>query len=1120
MRALVSLTFAFVFGVAPVASAQSLSVNGSSTLTVRSADDFATTQIGDPWDFHEATDHVYMYSNGWQGVPAVSGGLLRGVVSGLPTVQMLFEGVNGAYNKVGKNGFVYPIDSGRYNRLVLRMKRPFVSADTMQVLVFHDSCRVGCAISGKMVATNGYFPDLGDPYVNRSPIAEQTRADRFHLFVIDLDRETVWSYGKWNLTGTVRGLAVRLGGDVTQPHLLNGQTVELDWMRLVPRGERTVTLSWSGFGGAVTLTATHAQTGDTIQIYPDVADQTTFADNRSFTWDYGFLPPGTWTVTARRSSTTRSATLVVDAAPVLHVVEPDASGGRDFSRTVVGDEWDMTNREDVYRHGAAWNVSNLEFGGAGLTGQSLNGDPAISVVDDIPRAPGTELVVDADAWHRLTFTIELDRKDLLGHEALGHWGSVARIVWRRAFNKYAPMTASQDIFVIDGGPHTFSFDLHAMTKAGGATCNDCDIENEDPNGGVDPWQGSMGVLRVDPHESDLQSRWFRLADVKLASDDEPNGNGFFTVTWRSFDATYRYGTFGPAQGSVSLYYDTDTNPANGMTLIASNVPASNERYSWNVAGVPTGRYWIYARITDSAGNTQARYSTGPVGLRQVYQPATDSNGNGLPNWWETKYGIGSPGGDADGDGVTNLEEYQLATDPRIPNTWVLPEGATGFFNERLALANPTDGPATVRVRYLRVPDSSGAVPPPIDRTYEILPFGRTTVDVNAVAGLADTAVSAVVTALTGAVIVERTMLWGDGWYGGHTGKGIQSPQTTWYLAEGATGDFDTYVLFANSNLTPASVTVEFLLQSATPEPPIVKTYTVPAQSRMTVFTNLVCETPAPGGGCAGRSLDLRSFSTVVRSNVPISVERAMYMSRHGRWFDVGHGAAGIATPSRHWFVAEGATGPLFDTYLLLGNPGEVPTQVDVRFLTPNEVITTSRTIQPKSRDTIWVNGEDGQGRLLSTDVSASISADQPIIVERAMYWPQGFGNWYEAHASAGISTTGTVWALAEGEHGGSRAFSTYILVANPSSSAARVRLTALRAGGRPPIVVELPDAVPANRRRTYHGSIFPGLESGEKFGVLVESIDEVPIVVERAMYWNTPTTFWGGGTNETAVKIR
>jgi hypothetical protein len=38
--------------------------------------------------------------------------------------------------------------------------------------------------------------------------------------------------------------------------------------------------------------------------------------------------------------------------------------------------------------------------------------------------------------------------------------------------------------------------------------------------------------------------------------------------------------------------------------------------------------------------------------------------------------------------------------------------------------------------------------------------------------------------------------------------------------------------------------------------------------------------------------------------------------------------------------------------------------------------------------------------------------------------------------------------------------------------------------------------------------------------VLIESQNGVPIVVERAMYWDANGVHWSGGTNETGVKIR
>ncbi len=51
----------------------------------------------------------------------------------------------------------------------------------------------------------------------------------------------------------------------------------------------------------------------------------------------------------------------------------------------------------------------------------------------------------------------------------------------------------------------------------------------------------------------------------------------------------------------------------------------------------------------------------------------DIDGDGLPNWWEEEHFAGSPTGgvaenDDDSDGLTNLEEYQLGTNPTIAQT--------------------------------------------------------------------------------------------------------------------------------------------------------------------------------------------------------------------------------------------------------------------------------------------------------------------------------------------------------------------------------------------------------------------------------------------------------------------
>jgi hypothetical protein len=190
----------------------------------------------------------------------------------------------------------------------------------------------------------------------------------------------------------------------------------------------------------------------------------------------------------------------------------------------------------------------------------------------------------------------------------------------------------------------------------------------------------------------------------------------------------------------------------------------------------------------------------------------------------------------------------------------------------------------------------------------------------------------------------------------------------------------------------------------------------------------------------------------------------------------------------------------------------------VRYLLPSGATApVAWKLPPNSRTTLEVKAQPG---LAATEVSVEINADKDIVVERAMYWPAG--NWIESHASAGITETGTLLALAEGEVGGSRGFESYILIANPSGQAASVTLTFLREGGRAPITSE-PFTVGAGTRvsRSVGEFVGPGkLASGEKIGILITSVNGVPVVAERAMYWNGGGVFWGGGTNETAFTLK
>src|SRR5512139_3433539 len=267
---------------------------------------------------------------------------------------------------------------------------------------------------------------------------------------------------------------------------------------------------------------------------------------------------------------------------------------------------------------------------------------------------------------------------------------------------------------------------------------------------------------------------------------------------------------------------------------------------------------------------------------------------------------------------------------------------------------------------------------------------------------------------------------------------------------------------------------------------------------------------------------------------PIIVERAMYLTDGwGHQFGAGHESAGVTAPSTHWFLAEGATvsafastGSFFDMYVLIANPNAAAATVTMTYLLPDGT-TVEKTlgVAGNSRQTVYVNGADA--RLADTPVSTVVTSTQPVIVERAMWWPgPTWATWYEAHNSPGTTETGTLWALAEGESGGTRGVETYILMANTSAYAGQVKVTLLFEDGTPATSEATFDLLANSRRTIYPPLDFAGaVPAGahRRYGVLIESVGTTlaQIVVERAMYSNDDTgVVWAAGTNAVATRLK
>ncbi|HKQ40306.1 MAG TPA: FG-GAP-like repeat-containing protein [Verrucomicrobiae bacterium] len=76
----------------------------------------------------------------------------------------------------------------------------------------------------------------------------------------------------------------------------------------------------------------------------------------------------------------------------------------------------------------------------------------------------------------------------------------------------------------------------------------------------------------------------------------------------------------------------------------------------NMQAIATNQFVYTIAVTNVAGNAL-------ISSNAVITVLEDADGDGLPDEWETVYGLTAPNEDADGDGLCNLAEYRAGTNP-------------------------------------------------------------------------------------------------------------------------------------------------------------------------------------------------------------------------------------------------------------------------------------------------------------------------------------------------------------------------------------------------------------------------------------------------------------------------
>ena len=417
-----------------------------------------------------------------------------------------------------------------------------------------------------------------------------------------------------------------------------------------------------------------------------------------------------------------------------------------------------------------------------------------------------------------------------------------------------------------------------------------------------------------------------------------------------------------------------------------------------------------------------------------------------------------------------------------PTLFYFAEGYTGTgFEEWLCLANPGDAETNASITYMFEDGSTS--------TQDVYIGGTTreTVFVNDIVG-PDKQVSVKVTS-DDPIIVERPMYFGYGgtWAGGHATMGEPEPMSTYYFAEGTCRPgFEPYICVQNPGETAANVRITYLLGNGDSHEQNIY---VTASSRTTVRVKDIL----------GEKDDVaHDFSAVVEciNGQGIVAERPMYFNYKGVW-PGGHDVMGATSLQTTFHFAEGYTGPGFEEWLCLANPGSATTAAHITYMFEDGGTRSQDVyIGATTRETIFVNEEVGPDK----QVSVKITSDHPIIAERPMYFDYK-GMWPGGHDVMGTTSLQTTFYFAEGYTG--PGFEEWLCLANPGAAATTAHITYMFDDGST-------QTADVNIGATTRKTIFVNEEVGPGRQVSVKITSDHPIIAERPMYFEYKG-MWRGG---------
>jgi hypothetical protein len=272
------------------------------------------------------------------------------------------------------------------------------------------------------------------------------------------------------------------------------------------------------------------------------------------------------------------------------------------------------------------------------------------------------------------------------------------------------------------------------------------------------------------------------------------------------------------------------------------------------------------------------------------------------------------------------------------------------------------------------------------------------------------------------------------------------------------------------------------------------------------------QTLAPSASC---SMDVSLGASV--SPVKTSALRVTSTDPDQPTLDVPLTTTTAAPPAPYsYFLAEGATVSVFDTFIAIANPGQTAATALLKFLgSDGSVVTHDLAVPARSRRTVNVRDVPGMD---NAEFATTVESDQPLVVERTMLWDRTVR--YGAHGERALTGPSPVWYLAEGAtHSG---FDLFYLLQNPGASPIDVKVRYLLPGGVAP--VEKVYRVGPNARQNIWVD-FEEIPAGSgqyplsntDVGAVITSVGGESFIAERAMYLSNQGRLFNAGHESAGV---